>query len=89
MRHPLAVLLVALVISGCGANGSVAAGCLNCCPDAVIVARCANADRSRCIDGHSNTCLLCMGPSVTASCIYDPAAPPDGGTAVCVAHCTD
>ncbi len=42
-----------------------------------------------CRDGHGNTCIVCAGPHVQDRCIYDPSAPLDGGTAVCVARCTE
>jgi hypothetical protein len=67
---------------GCGTGARL-------CPNVTIQSSCADSSRAPCHDAHKNTCLLCSGPGAANGCIYDPNAPFDGGTAVCVAKCTD
>jgi hypothetical protein len=77
-----ALAWVVAVAFGCGGGARL-------CPNATIMNTCANTQREPCHDGHKNTCILCSGSGVANGCIYDPNAPLDGGTAVCVAKCSD
>lgn len=80
--RPLAAMLV-LPLFGCGGSGAPT------CADATIHSNCATLATGPCRDAHGNTCIVCDGAHVIPGCIYDPYAPFDGGTAVCVARCTD
>jgi hypothetical protein len=75
--------LVLASLFGCGHHDAVV------CPQATIMSPCATPARVPCRDAHANTCVVCSGAGVVPQCIYDPSAPFDGGTAVCVAKCTD
>ncbi len=83
MQQLITVALVACAAIGCGGSGAASV-----CADSTIQSDCMNA-LGPCRDGHGNTCIVCAGPHVQDRCIYDPSAPLDGGTAVCVARCTE
>jgi hypothetical protein len=74
--------LVMLLALGCGSGGA------DVCPGATVMATCATARLETCRDAHGNTCVECAGSGVKDNCIYDPSAPFDGGTAVCVSKCS-
>ena len=82
-RLALIVALMAAATTGCGKSGAGSS-----CEDSTIESACAIAT-GPCRDRHGNTCIICAGAHVSDGCIYDPHAPLDGGTAVCVAHCAE
>jgi len=87
MRLLVAAAAVALLVAAAGACGG-GGSAINACPGATVMATCAiPATLATCRDSRGNTCLECAGGS--PGCIYDPSAPIDGGTAVCVAKCSD
>jgi hypothetical protein len=76
-------LAFAFAFVGCGSGAKL-------CPDATIMSTCASMmTRKPCHDVHGNVCIVCAGSGAKAGCIYDPNAPLDGGTAVCVNKCGD
>jgi hypothetical protein len=74
-----------LTAAACGGSGAAA----GTCSDATIQNDCAVVGQGPCKDSHGNTCIVCIGSHVSKNCIYDPQAPLDGGTAVCVSQCSD
>ena len=83
MRTVLVVVSALLAPTACGGGGPPT------CSDATIMNSCGTPANGSCHDTHGNACILCSGSHVTNGCIYDPSAPLDGGTAVCVAQCTE
>jgi hypothetical protein len=73
--------LAMLSALGCGSG--------DFCPQATVKATCATARLETCRDKHGNACIECAGGGVQNNCIYDPNAPLDGGTAVCVDQCKE
>jgi hypothetical protein len=81
-----ALALAALWAAAAGGCGSAEKSCAQ----ATVMATCATTPAlATCHDGHGNVCLECAGAGVSPGCIYDPSAPLDGGTAVCVKQCSD
>jgi hypothetical protein len=78
--------LAALCLGGAGCGSAAEKSCAQ----ATVMATCATTPAlATCRDGHGNVCLECAGAGVSPGCIYDPSAPLDGGTAVCVKQCSD
>jgi hypothetical protein len=78
-RHIFTGLL--LLALGCGGAGPVD------CADSTIESSCGTISSGACRDAHGNTCIICSGAHVSEGCVYDPNAPLDGGTAICVSDC--
>jgi hypothetical protein len=76
------VVALLLALAGCGSGAAS-------CPHATVMATCATPALVTCRDKHANVCIECAGGGVSPGCIYDPSAPLDGGTAVCVKQCSD